>query len=74
MIKYKFIDLVIVHAYMLFEFDSLWKETLQQWLSTISPISTKRTIASHRTCHSWLGQPLWNICVTNDHGYFPLVV
>ena len=27
MIKYKFIHLVIVHAYMLFEFDSLWKET-----------------------------------------------
>jgi hypothetical protein len=22
----------------------------------------------------WLGRPLWNICVTNDHGYFPLVV
>ena len=21
----------------------------------------------------WLGWPLWNICVTNDHGYFPLV-
>ena len=23
---------------------------------------------------SWLGWPLWNICVTNDHGYVPLVV
>ena len=23
---------------------------------------------------SWLGWPLWNICVTNDHGYIPLVV
>jgi hypothetical protein len=22
----------------------------------------------------WLGLPLWNICVTNDHGYVPLVV
>jgi hypothetical protein len=22
----------------------------------------------------WLGCPLWNICVTNDHGYVPLVV
>jgi hypothetical protein len=22
----------------------------------------------------WLGRPLWNICVTNDHGYVPLVV
>ena len=22
----------------------------------------------------WLGWPLWNICVTNDHGYIPLVV
>jgi hypothetical protein len=22
----------------------------------------------------WLGWPLWNICVTNDHGYAPLVV
>jgi hypothetical protein len=22
----------------------------------------------------WLGWPLWNICVTNDHGYGPLVV
>jgi hypothetical protein len=23
---------------------------------------------------SWLGWTLWNICVTNDHGYVPLVV
>ncbi len=23
---------------------------------------------------SWLGWPLWAICVTNDHGYVPLVV
>ena len=23
---------------------------------------------------SWLGWPLWHICVTNDHGYVPLVV
>ena len=22
----------------------------------------------------WLSWPLWNICVTNDHGYVPLVV
>ena len=22
---------------------------------------------------TWLGWPLWNICVTNDHGYVPLV-
>jgi hypothetical protein len=22
----------------------------------------------------WHGWPLWNICVTNDHGYVPLVV
>jgi hypothetical protein len=22
----------------------------------------------------WLGWPLWNICVTNDHGYVPLFV
>jgi hypothetical protein len=22
----------------------------------------------------WHGQPLWNICGTNDHGYVPLVV
>jgi len=22
----------------------------------------------------WLGWPVWNICVTNDHGYVPLVV
>jgi len=21
----------------------------------------------------WLGWPVWNICVTNDHGYVPLV-
>jgi len=21
---------------------------------------------------SWLGWPLWNICITNDHGYVPL--
>ena len=23
---------------------------------------------------AWLGWPLWNICVTYDHGYVPLVV
>jgi hypothetical protein len=23
---------------------------------------------------AWLGWPLWNICVTNDHGYVPLVI
>jgi hypothetical protein len=23
---------------------------------------------------TWLCWPLWNICVTNDHGYVPLVV
>ena len=23
---------------------------------------------------SWLGWPLWNICVTNDHGYVPFIV
>ena len=23
---------------------------------------------------SWLGWPIWNTCVTNDHGYVPLVV
>ena len=23
---------------------------------------------------TWLGWQLWNICVTNDHGYVPLVV
>jgi hypothetical protein len=22
----------------------------------------------------WLGWPLWNICIKNDHGYVPLVV
>ena len=22
----------------------------------------------------WIGWPLWNICVTHDHGYIPLVV
>ena len=22
----------------------------------------------------WLGWPLWNICVTNDHGYVPFVI
>jgi hypothetical protein len=22
----------------------------------------------------WFGWPLWNICVTNDHGYVPFVV
>jgi len=22
---------------------------------------------------AWLGWPLWNICVTNDHGYVPLI-
>ena len=22
----------------------------------------------------WLGWPLWNICLTNDHGYVPLVL
>jgi hypothetical protein len=31
---------------------------------------------SHKTGWnvSWLGLPLWNICVTNGHGYVPLVV
>ena len=24
--------------------------------------------------HRWLGWPIWNICVTNDHGYVPLDV
>ena len=24
-------------------------------------------------CTPWLGWPLWNICVTNNHGYVPLV-
>ena len=28
-------------------------------------------LSSFMTCHGW---PLWNICVTNDHGYVPLVV
>ena len=23
---------------------------------------------------TWLGWPSWNICVTNDHGYIPLIV
>jgi hypothetical protein len=22
----------------------------------------------------WLGLPIWNICVANDHGYFPPVI
>ena len=26
------------------------------------------------TTMTWLGWPLWIICVTNDHGYVPLVV
>ena len=26
------------------------------------------------TGNTWLGWPLWNICVTTDHGYVPLVV
>ena len=26
------------------------------------------------TSPPWLGWPLWNICVTNGHGYVPLVV
>ena len=25
-------------------------------------------------CTPWLGWPLWNSCVTNDHEYVPLVV
>ena len=32
---------------------------------------------NHNSMYSlppWLGWPLWNICVTNDHGYVPLVV
>jgi hypothetical protein len=27
----------------------------------------------HKTTWTWLGWPLWNICVTNDHGYVSLV-
>ena len=32
---------------------------------------------NHNSMYSlppWLGWPIWNICVTNDHGYVPLVV
>jgi hypothetical protein len=36
----------------------------------IEIISTSKVLRSP----SWLGWPLWNICVTNDHGYVPLVV
>jgi hypothetical protein len=35
------------------------------------------TMNNHNSMYSlppWLGWPLWNICVTNDHGYVPLVV
>jgi hypothetical protein len=31
-------------------------------------------ISGFQSYYSWLGWPLWNICVTNDHGYVPLVV
>ena len=36
----------------------------------------KVEVISSKTLRSppWLGWPLWNICVTNDHGYVPLVV
>jgi hypothetical protein len=33
-------------------------------------VSTSKVLRSP----PWLGWPLWNICVTNDHGYVPLIV
>ena len=37
-------------------------------------IRRRRIIRKTLRLPPWLGWPLWNICVTNDHGYVPLVV
>jgi hypothetical protein len=37
-------------------------------------VKLKSSLRKFYGCHQRLGWPLWNICVTNDHGYVPLVV
>jgi hypothetical protein len=46
-------------------FQSLW---------FISGFPWWRVAANKVSTEPWLGWTLWNICVTNDHGYVPLVV
>ena len=40
----------------------------------IHVLNWNRHIICHYIWPPWLGWPLWNICVTNDHWYVPLVV
>jgi hypothetical protein len=42
--------------------------------SSCSTSETRRVEVITSKVVPWLGWPLWNICVTNDHGYVPLVV
>jgi hypothetical protein len=51
-----------------------WKANLEATEQRI-PLSYVEVITSKVLWSPpWLGWPLWNICVTNDHGYAPLVV
>ena len=40
------------------------------WMNYISEVIISKVLRSPPS----FGWPLWNICVTNDHGYVPLVV
>ena len=48
---------------------------LRRWRSHVVSLHNLQVITS-KVLRSppWLGWPLWNICVTNYHGYVPLVV
>ena len=43
---------------------------------SVAQIKTRMNFITSKALRSppWLGWPSWNICVTNDHGYVPLVV
>jgi hypothetical protein len=49
---------------------SLKAEKHINWNSFCTPNLWSKVLRSP----PWHGWPLWNICVTNDHGYIPLVV
>ena len=62
--------LYLVHTY---HFSTSTSTYLYNFITTIMdppPQITSNVLRSPQ----WLGWPLWNICVTNDHGYLPLVV
>jgi hypothetical protein len=50
----------------------LTRKLTNQWflLVKLKSVITSKILRSP----PWLGWPLWNICVTNNHGYVPLVV